>query len=80
MVTEETVLIYHTAAFPATRNVTDSDLLGVAHHGRRAYYHQLIAAARQVKASSFAPSRCASHRLQYLLGQRDMLKTIVPQL
>jgi len=48
MVSEETVLIYHTAAFPKTLNKTAGDILAVGHEGRHAYFHQLIAAARQV--------------------------------
>ncbi len=33
MVSEQTILIYHTAAFPKTRNSSESDLLLVAHEG-----------------------------------------------
>ena len=51
----DTLLLYHTAAFPAPGKLSTSDLVQHARLGRKAYYHQLNAATKQVKFLKIAP-------------------------
>jgi hypothetical protein len=49
-VEKNTILIYHTAAFTSVQDWATSDASEWEHNGRRAYFHQLIAAAKHVFA------------------------------
>jgi hypothetical protein len=77
MVSERTILIYHTAAFPMVSDCSIDDMTEVPnktainHLGRRAYYHQLIAAARQV-GSDFL------HSSNFFYAKPQILVIVLP--